>query len=71
MRFKKIKNIFKDGGKKNCVGKTSDGACPTKPDLYKKVKSKVKKDYGDDYPSAYASAAIVKRYKKKGGDYKK
>lgn len=57
--------------KKDCVGKTSDGACPTKPKLYKKIKARIKRKYGEDYPSAYASAALVREFKKAGGDYKK
>ena len=62
-RFKKIKDK---------IGKTDDGSYPKDQELYKKVKEEVKDDYGpDDYPSAYASAAIVKRYKKKGGEYTK
>lgn len=57
--------------KKSCDGKTANNACPTKPELYKKIKARIKKKYGEDWPSAYASSALVKEYKKKGGGYKK
>lgn len=57
--------------KKSCEGKTANEACPTKPELYKRIKAKIKAKFGEDYPSAYASSAIVKEYKKEGGGYKK
>jgi hypothetical protein len=57
--------------KKSCAGKTANGACPTKPELYQRIKAKIKAKFGEDYPSAYASSALVKEYKEKGGGYKK
>ena len=41
---------------------------PTDPELYEKVKKKIREKYGK--PSAYASGAIVKEYKRLGGKYK-
>ena len=38
------------------------------PSLYSKVKSEAKRKF-DVFPSAYASAWIVKTYKKRGGGY--
>lgn len=38
--------------------------------LYKKIKNKIKKKY-KNWPSAYASAALVKEYKAQGGTYEK
>lgn len=56
---------------KSCEGKTSNGACPTKPELYKRIKARIKKKMSGDWPSAYGSAQVVKQYKKAGGGYKK
>ena len=39
------------------------------PSLYQKVKSEAKRKF-DVFPSAYASAWLVKTYKKRGGKYK-
>jgi len=41
---------------------------PTDPELYERVKKKIREKYGK--PSAYASGAIVKEYKRLGGKYK-
>lgn len=41
---------------------------PTNPALYQQVKQEVMKRY--EKPSAYASGAIVKEYKRRGGGYK-
>ena len=43
-------------------------AKPTNTSLYNKVKSEAKRKFSA-YPSAYASAWIVKTYKKRGGSY--
>ena len=40
---------------------------PTNPVLYEKVKKKIMKSYKK--PSAFASGAIVKEYKQRGGTY--
>lgn len=56
--------------KKRISGQTADGAKPTNPKLYAQVKAEVKKEF-DRFPSAYASAAIVKKYKARGGKYEK
>ena len=45
------------------------GAVPSDIILYNKVK-KIAKDKFERYPSIYASAWIVRRYKKSGGTYK-
>lgn len=42
---------------------------PTKPALYSRVKSEAKRKF-KIFSSAYASAWIVKEYKKRGGTYK-
>lgn len=42
---------------------------PTDKKLYSQVKSEAKKKFRV-FPSAYASAWIVKQYKKRGGKYK-
>ena len=42
---------------------------PAKPALYSRVKSEAKRKF-NIFPSAYASAWIVKEYKKRGGTYK-
>jgi hypothetical protein len=42
---------------------------PAKPALYSRVKSEAKRKF-KIFPSAYASAWIVKEYKKRGGTYK-
>lgn len=55
---------------KETLGKTSDGSVPTNQELYSKIKSEAKAKFGDDYPSAYASAWIVKTYKSRGGRYR-
>lgn len=59
-KFKKLKSM---------LGKTSNGSVPTNKELYSKVKSEAKQKF-DRFPSAYASAWIVKTYKKRGGNYK-
>ena len=56
--------------KKKVQGKTSSGSVPTNQKLYSQIKSEAKAKFGDDYPSAYASAWIVKIYKKRGGGYR-
>ena len=45
-------------------------ATPTNKALYNRVKAEAKKKY-TGWPSAYASAYVVKEYKKRGGKYKK
>jgi hypothetical protein len=42
---------------------------PINKKLYSKVKSQAKEKF-DVWPSAYASAWLVREYKKKGGKYK-
>jgi hypothetical protein len=42
---------------------------PANPELYSRVKAEAKKKFRV-FPSAYASAWIVKEYKKRGGKYK-
>lgn len=59
-----------DKVKKKIQGRTSSGSVPTNQKLYSQIKSEAKSKFGDDYPSAYASAWIVKTYKKRGGDYR-
>jgi hypothetical protein len=44
-------------------------AVPTNKSLYSKVKSRIKKKF-KVWPSAYASAALVKAYKAAGGGYR-
>lgn len=56
--------------KKKVQGKTSSGSVPTNQELYSRVKAEAKAKFGDDYPSAYASAWIVRTYKKRGGGYR-
>ena len=56
--------------KKKVQGKTADGSVPTDQKLYSRNKSEAKAKFGDDYPSAYASAWIVKTYKSRGGGYR-
>jgi hypothetical protein len=46
-----------------------ESAVPTNKELYNKVKSRIKKKY-KVWPSAYASAALVKAYKAAGGGYR-
>ena len=41
---------------------------PKNPSLYSRVKSEAKKKF-DVFPSAYASAWIVRTYKNRGGTY--
>lgn len=48
--------------------KKAEKPVPTNPKLYEEVKKKILKAYGK--PSAYASGAIVKEYKQRGGKYK-
>ena len=43
-------------------------AKPTNTSLYNRIKSEAKSKFSA-YPSAYASAWIVKTYKKRGGGY--
>jgi len=62
MKFKNLRNKIQ--------GKTSSGSVPSDQSLYSQVKSEAKKKFGDDYPSAYASAWIVKTYKSRGGKYR-
>lgn len=52
------------------LGETSDGSTPTDPELYSRVKSEAKQKF-TKFPSAYASAWIVKTYKARGGGYKR
>lgn len=59
-KFKKIKEK---------LGKTSEGSVPTDQELYSRIKNEAKNKFKDDYPSAYASAWIVKTYKSRGGKY--
>lgn len=47
----------------------TEGAKPTNPDLYARVKSETKQKF-DRWPSAYASAWVVKTYKARGGGYR-
>jgi hypothetical protein len=54
---------------KEKMGRTSDGSTPNKPELYSRVKAEAKKKF-DVFPSAYASAWIVREYKSRGGGYK-
>lgn len=56
--------------KKKVQGKTADGSVPADQKLYARVKAEAKAKFGDDYPSAYASAWIVKTYKSRGGGYR-
>jgi hypothetical protein len=51
------------------IGKTSSGSAPTNQELYSRIKSEAKAKFKDDYPSAYASAWIVREYKSRGGKY--
>lgn len=57
--------------KKKVQGKTSDGSVPTNQKLYSQIKSEAKAKFGDDWPSAYASAWVVKEFKRRGGKYSK
>ena len=43
---------------------------PTNKKLYARVKAKVKRKF-KVYPSAYASASLVKQYKAAGGKYRR
>lgn len=57
-KFKKLSKALKSSAK------------PSDPKLYSRVKSQVKADPpGGKWPSAYASAAVVKKYKAAGGKY--
>jgi hypothetical protein len=62
MKFKKLRAKLQ--------GETSDGSVPSDQRLYSRVKSEAKAKFGDDYPSAYSSAWIVREFKKRGGKYK-
>lgn len=42
---------------------------PKNKELYNRVKSEAKSKFKGDYPSAYASAWLVREYKKRGGTY--
>lgn len=53
---------------RKAVRKT-EGAKPTNPGLYARVKSEAKQKF-DRWPSAYASAWVVKTYKARGGGYR-
>lgn len=64
MSYKKTKALI---NKK--PGETADGSVPTNPKLYSQVKSEAKAKF-DRFPSAYASAWIVKTYKSRGGGYR-
>lgn len=58
-KFKKLSKTMKSGPK------------PTNPTLYARIKSQVKSNPpGGTWPSAYASATVVKKYKAAGGKYK-
>jgi hypothetical protein len=46
-----------------------ESATPTNKELYNRVKSRIKKKF-KVWPSAYASAALVKAYKAAGGGYR-
>jgi hypothetical protein len=56
--------------KKKVQGKTASGSVPADQELYSRVKAEAKAKFGDDWPSAYSSAWLVKRYRKLGGTYK-
>ena len=56
--------------KKKVQGKTADGSVPADQELYSRVKAEAKAKFGDDWPSAYASAWVVKEFKRRGGKYK-
>jgi hypothetical protein len=62
MAFEKIK--------KKVQGKTASGSVPTNQKLYSQIKSEAKAKFGDDWPSAYGSAWLIKEYKKRGGTFK-
>lgn len=55
--------------KKKVQGKTSSGSVPTNQKLYSQIKSEAKAKFGDDWPSAYASAWLTRMYRKRGGTY--
>lgn len=63
MRFRKLRDKIQ--------GRAADGSVPTDQKLYSRIKSEAKAKFGDDYPSAYSSSWIVKRFKKLGGRYRK
>ena len=46
-----------------------ESVVPTNKELYNRVKSRIKKKF-KVWPSAYASAALVKAYKAAGGGYR-
>jgi hypothetical protein len=62
MRFKKLRDKLQ--------GRTSNGSVPADQNLYSRVKSEARAKFGNDYPSAYSSAWIVRQFKKRGGKYK-
>lgn len=47
----------------------NESGVPTDKELYNRVKSEIKSKF-DKWPSAYASAALVKEYKRRGGGYR-
>ena len=53
--------------KKNAPSKAK-GSKPTNTALYNKIKAQAKQKF-KTWPSAYASARLVKTYKQKGGKY--
>lgn len=58
-RFSKIKSV---------LGQTSSGDKPLNKDLYSRITAEAKFKF-DRWPSAYASAWVVKEYKRRGGKY--
>ena len=68
--FDKLRKKLKDS-KKDKGESYGDGGVPTNKELYSRVKSEAKKKFRGDYPSAYASAWLVREYKKRGGGYRK
>lgn len=57
--------FLKTAGKKKSKKKKN---VPNNPELYARCKAEIKKKY-DIWPSAYASGALVKLYKSRGGTY--
>jgi len=51
------------------VMRKTEGAKPTNPELYSRVKAEAKQKF-ERWPSAYASAWVVKTYKARGGGYR-
>ena len=58
---------LKKGGKAKKKSKTPSNVA--NPSLYARVKAEAKRKF-DVFPSAYASAWLVRTYKKRGGKYK-